>query len=142
MIKTFVLFLFTLAASAQTKLPVAQLSTPAWTNPCLVVMTGPATFTCALLDTSLTLVPGVGTGQPTIKSVGFSGVPQFDSMVIASIGAPVTLKFTPLASTLILFRNGLFMTPTIDYTITGNVITFTSGQVLVVGDNIAAFYCH
>jgi hypothetical protein len=52
----------------------------------------------------------------------------------------LTLANTPLGSSLMLFRNGLFLTPTFDYTLTGSTIQFVTGAVPQPGDTLTASY--
>jgi hypothetical protein len=52
----------------------------------------------------------------------------------------LTLANTPLGSSLMLFRNGLFMTPNFDYTLTGSTIQFPSGAIPQAGDTLTAAY--
>ena len=51
-----------------------------------------------------------------------------------------TLANTPLGSSLTLFRNGLYMTANLDYTLTGSTIQFVPGAIPQPGDLLAAFY--
>ena len=52
----------------------------------------------------------------------------------------LTLANTPLGSSLMLFRNGLYMTPTFDYTLTGSTVQFVTGAVPQPGDTLTASY--
>src|SRR6202012_5603732 len=51
-----------------------------------------------------------------------------------------TLANPPLGSSLTLFRNGLYMTANLDYTLTGSTIQFVPGAIPQPGDLLAAFY--
>ncbi len=52
----------------------------------------------------------------------------------------LTLANTPLGSSLMLFRNGLFLTPNFDYTLSGSTIQFVTGAVPQPGDTLTASY--
>ncbi len=51
-----------------------------------------------------------------------------------------TLAYTPLGSSLMLFRNGLYMTPNFDYTLTGSTFQFSTGAVPQPGDTLTGSY--
>jgi len=52
-----------------------------------------------------------------------------------------TLAATPVPSTsLALYRNGLLQSPTVDYTLSGAVLTFNAGSIPQTGDVLRAFY--
>jgi len=72
---------------------------------------------------------GVSSAAPTHND-------RFD---IASPGFTVTLSYTPSSTTgLLVFRNGLRLTGTTDYTVAGDVITFVAQ--LQVGDVVGVVY--
>ncbi|MDP9053079.1 MAG: hypothetical protein M3N93_02060 [Acidobacteriota bacterium] len=52
----------------------------------------------------------------------------------------LTLQNTPLGSSLMLFRNGLYMTPNFDYTLSGSTLHFVAGAVPQAGDTLTASY--
>jgi hypothetical protein len=52
----------------------------------------------------------------------------------------LTLANTPLGSSMLLFRNGLYMTPNFDFTLTGSSIQFAAGAVPQPGDTLTASY--
>jgi len=52
----------------------------------------------------------------------------------------LTLANTPLGSSLMLFRNGLYMTPAFDFTLTGSSIQFAPGAIPQPGDTLTAYY--
>ena len=56
------------------------------------------------------------------------------------VNGTFTLANTPLGSSLTLFRNGLYMTANLDYTLTGSTIQFVSSAIPQPGDLLAAFY--
>lgn len=49
-----------------------------------------------------------------------------------------TLTGTPVEALLMIWKNGLLLTPTTDYTVAGAVVTF--GVPLIVGDKVTALY--
>jgi hypothetical protein len=51
-----------------------------------------------------------------------------------------TLAYTPLGSSLMLFHNGLYMTPNFDYTLTGSTFQFAAGAVPQPGDTLTGSY--
>ena len=52
----------------------------------------------------------------------------------------LTLAGVPLGLSLLLFRNGLYLTPNLDYTLSGSTITFVPGAVPQPGDTLTANY--
>lgn len=52
----------------------------------------------------------------------------------------ITLANTPLGSSLLLFRNGLYLTPGFDYTLTGSTVQFVAGATPQPGDRLTASY--
>jgi hypothetical protein len=52
----------------------------------------------------------------------------------------LTLAGMPLGSSLMLFRNGLYMTPNFDYTLTGSSLRFPAGALPRAGDTLTASY--
>lgn len=52
----------------------------------------------------------------------------------------LTLAYTPLGLSLMLFRNGLYLTPNFDYTLSGSTITFVAGATPQPGDTMTASY--
>ena len=52
----------------------------------------------------------------------------------------LTLAGVPLGLSLLLFRNGLYLTPNLDYTLSGSTITFVPGAVPQSGDTLTANY--
>ena len=51
-----------------------------------------------------------------------------------------TLANTPLGASLMLFRNGLYMTPNFDYTLTGASFQFAAGTIPLPGDTLTGSY--
>ncbi len=52
----------------------------------------------------------------------------------------LSLANTPLGLSLMLFRNGLYLTPNFDYTLSGSTITFVPGAIPQPGDTLTASY--
>ena len=52
----------------------------------------------------------------------------------------LTLANTPLGASLMLFRNGLYMTPGLDYTLAGSSVVFATGAIPQPGDTLTASY--
>ena len=52
----------------------------------------------------------------------------------------LTLAYTPLGSSLMLFRNGLYLTPAFDFTLTGSSIQFAADAIPQPGDKLTASY--
>jgi hypothetical protein len=52
----------------------------------------------------------------------------------------VTLASPPLGSSLLLFRNGLYLTPGFDYTLDGSTVQFVAGATPQPGDRLTASY--
>jgi len=61
--------------------------------------------------------------------------------VVNGVNPTFTLAYPPAPSTsLILWVNGLYMTPSVDYTISGSTITFLSPSIPQAGDVVTASY--
>ena len=115
------------SAVGQTRISGAQLAVPcAGTSPqVLVVVPGPAgiTFQCVPI-----------TSAPVYTEI-------WNESVTAT--APVlslTLKNGGSITALRLHRNGLRLTPTVDYTLAGNVITFLTAATPQQGDVLTCDY--
>ena len=102
----------------------------------------------AVVDDSGNLVTAVGTpGQCVFVdgTTGPCGGPTFADAetpggIVDGTNNTLTLVNTPLGSSMLLFRNGLYMTPAFDYTLTGSTITFLTGAVPQPGDTLTASY--
>jgi len=102
--------------------------TPGTTYNYAVISTNPAgTVTSA----NASLVAPVG---PTFADFETPGG------IIDGTNNEFTLVNAPLGSSLLLFRNGLYMKPGSDYTLAGTTITFETGAVPQPGDTLAACY--
>jgi hypothetical protein len=73
-------------------------------------------------------------GQPTFADAETPGG------IVDGTNNTFTLANTPLGSSLMLFRNGLFMTPNFDYTLTGSSFQFATGAIPVPGDTLTGSY--
>ena len=92
-----------------------------------------------------------GNTQPTIpyrltkRGIDIQGLGSFlagsivTSEVVSGSGTSFTLANTPIAGTLMLFGNGVFLTNTVDYTISGAAITIIVGSY-TAGTLVAGFY--
>jgi hypothetical protein len=60
--------------------------------------------------------------------------------IVDGINNTLTLANTPLGSSLMLFRNGLFLTPAFDFTLTAASIQFAVGAIPQPGDTLTAYY--
>ena len=79
-------------------------------------------------DSNLVLGPDYADGETPAGTINGTNV----TFTLANIPAP--------ASSLALYRNGVFQQQGSDYTITNNVITFNAVSTPQVGDAVAAFY--
>ena len=77
------------------------------------------------------------TGQCTPPTYSDSETP---AGALDGVNGTFTLANTPLGSSLALFRNGLYMTANLDYTLTGSTIQFAPAAIPQPGDLFAAFY--
>ena len=59
---------------------------------------------------------------------------------VDGINNTLTLEFKPLGSSLMLFRNGLYLTSNFDYTLAGSTVTFLTGALPQPGDTMTASY--
>jgi hypothetical protein len=76
---------------------------------------------------------------------GPCGTPTFSDAetpggIVDGTNNTLTLANTPQGSSLILFRNGLYLTPVLDFTLTGSSIQFASGATPQPGDTLTAYY--
>ena len=92
-----------------------------------------------------TVVGDVGDCVFVDGTAGPCGLPTFADAetpggIVDGTNNTLTLANTPLGSSLMLFRNGLYMTPNFDYTVTGASIQFVTGAVPQAGDTLTASY--
>jgi hypothetical protein len=60
--------------------------------------------------------------------------------IVDGVNNTLTLANSVDGASLLLFRNGLFLTPNFDYTLNGAAITFAAGAVPQAGDTLTASY--
>jgi hypothetical protein len=78
-------------------------------------------------------------------TTGPCGTPTFSDAetpggIVDGTNNVLTLANTPLGSSLILFRNGLYLKPAFDFTLTGSSIQFAAGATPQPGDTLTAYY--
>ena len=118
--------------------PAAPMLSPA------VQMFLPQTgFTLVLLDPSIIIDT---TGPLPMLRVFFPPTPpapvwiRNEALAVTDVLPTWTLANTLVAGTQAVYRNGLRLTPGLDYTVAGNVITFAVAAVPQAGDNLLADY--
>lgn len=107
-----------------------------------VAVTTPNTSraTWAKLGSGLTLQNGV---LSDTASAGPQMAAEVPAGTLDGTNAVFTLTNAPIASSQLVFRNGLALFPAAgDYSIAGNTITFTAGAVPQPGDALVAVYLH
>lgn len=62
-----------------------------------------------------------------VDSSGGGGASFKDNEVVSGSGTSFTLAFTPVAGSQHIYGNGIRLTPTVDYTISGTAITIIAG---------------
>ena len=101
----------------------------------------------AITDGNGNLITAVGTPGQCVFVDGTTGPcggstfadAETPAGTINGTNTTFTLANTPLGSSMLLFLNGLYMTPSFDYTLSGSTITFTT-TVPQPGDTMAASY--
>jgi hypothetical protein len=73
-------------------------------------------------------------GQPTYADAETPGG------IVDGTNNTFTLAYTPLGSSLMLFRNGLYMTPNFDYVLTAQTFQFATGATPQPGDTLTGSY--
>ena len=109
---------------------------------------GFGTNAVAVVDDNGNLVTAVGDPGTCVFVDGTTGPCTGDTFADAETPAGtvdgtnnvLTLAYTPLGSSMLLFRNGLYMTPNFDYTLSGQTITFVTGGTPQAGDTLTASY--
>jgi hypothetical protein len=109
---------------------------------------GFGTNAVAVVDDSGNLVTAVGDPGSCVFVDGTTGPCTGDTFAdaeapagtIDGVNNTLTLAFTPLGSSMLLFRNGLYMTPNFDYSLTGQTISFVTGGTPQPGDTMTASY--
>jgi hypothetical protein len=138
-------------AQAQTQIGLSQLPScivPAGLAPgttmILALAPGSATsFACYVLS-GVTIVPATATNPATLLIPSSSALPNFVTSevpagTINGTNAAFTLaNATPLG--VMVFRNGLLQSPLADYTISGNMITFSAVSIPQTKDTLQVSY--
>jgi hypothetical protein len=109
---------------------------------------GYGTNAVAVVDGNGNLITAVGSPGQCVFVDGTTGVCVEPTYVDAETpGGAIdgsnntfTLMNTPLGSSMLLYHNGLYMTPAFDYTLIGSTITFAVGAVPLPGDILTASY--
>ena len=73
-------------------------------------------------------------GQPTYADAETPGG------IVDGVNNTFTLAYTPLGSSLLLYRNGLYMTPNFDYVLTAQTFQFAAGATPQPGDTLTGSY--
>lgn len=73
-------------------------------------------------------------GQPVFSDAETPGG------IVDGTNNTLTLASTPLGASLMLFRNGLYLTPNFDYVLSGSSVTFLPGAIPQAGDKLTASY--
>jgi hypothetical protein len=109
---------------------------------------GFGTNAVAVVDDNGNIVTAVGDPGSCVFVDGTTGPCTGDTFADAEtptgavdgVNNSLTLAFAPLGSSMMLFRNGLYLTPNFDYTLAGQSITFVSGGTPQAGDTVTASY--
>jgi hypothetical protein len=109
---------------------------------------GYGTNSVAVVDDSGNIITAVGSPGQCVFVDGTSGdcvPPTFSDAetpggIVDGTNNTLTLANTPLGMSLMLFRNGLYLTPGFDYTVSGSTITFATGAAPQAGDTLTASY--
>jgi hypothetical protein len=73
-------------------------------------------------------------GQPTFADA------ETPAGTVDGANNTLTLANAPLGSSLMLFRNGLYLTPSFDYSLNGSTVQFVAGATPQTGDRLTASY--
>jgi hypothetical protein len=109
---------------------------------------GYGTNAVAVVDNNGNLVTAVGDPGSCVFVDGTTGPCAGDTFADAETPTGtvngtnnvLTLAYTPLGSSMLLFRNGLYMTPNFDYTLSGQTVTFVAGATPQANDTLTASY--
>jgi hypothetical protein len=109
---------------------------------------GFGTNSVAIVDDSGNLETAAGDPGDCVfidGTTGPCGGPTFSDAetpggTVDGVNNTLTLALTPLGSSLMLFRNGLYLTTNFDYTLSGSTITFLTGALPQPGDTMTASY--
>jgi hypothetical protein len=80
-----------------------------------------------------------GTAGPCGQPTTFADA-ETPGGIVDGTNDTLTLANSPLGASLMLFRNGLYMTPAFDYNLTGSSIQFVGGAIPQAGDKLTASY--
>lgn len=102
--------------------------------------TGPRLAGCAAIGSGLTL--NTGTNPPTITAATSS--PVYASGLIPGIqdgtNGVFTLPGIPQPGSLMIFRNGIAQSASVDYGLSGRTVTFSAASIPQLGDTLSYFY--
>jgi hypothetical protein len=100
--------------------------------------------TCLTLDPSVVLIWGLNNRSATIKVVATTGLNIITNEFYIAIAGQTafTVANTPATGTLMVFRNGIHQTPTMDYTLSGNIVTFLAAVPFVASEIVLFDYAH
>ncbi len=109
---------------------------------------GFGTNAVAVVDDNGNLVTAVGDPGSCVFVDGTTGPCPGDTFsdaetpggTVNGVNNTLTLAYTPIGLSMLLFRNGLYLTPNFDYTISGQTITFVTGATPQPGDTLTASY--
>jgi hypothetical protein len=109
---------------------------------------GFGTNAVAVVDDNGNLVTAVGAPGTCVFVDGTTGPCTGDTFADAEtpggtvdgVNNTMTLAFPPLGLSMLLFRNGLYLTPNFDYTLASQTITFANGATPQAGDTLTASY--
>jgi hypothetical protein len=109
---------------------------------------GFGTNAVAVVDDNGNLVTAVGDPGTCVFVDGTTGPCTGDTFADAEtpggavdgVNNSVTLAYAPLGTSMLLFRNGLYLTPNFDYTLSGQTVTFVNGATPQPGDTLTASY--
>lgn len=128
-----------------------MLFTEVWSVPQTTALLKLRDVRAVLLPGGFVSAPGIPGGGGTTPPSGTPGIGADTSGSFVDAETPTglingsnqvfTLAATPLPSTtLALYLNGIYLSAGIDFTITGNTLTFISGVTPQTGDILRAFY--
>jgi hypothetical protein len=133
-----------LFAQAGTKVATAQVApSTATLAPAVQVFIPASGFTLAVFDPAGSVVLDTTTTPPTIRAIVVEHpVWIYNEATAVGVTPPATITLAkPLvAGTQLVYRNGVRQTPGLDYTVAGNVITFSAASALAANDNIIVDY--
>ena len=101
-----------------------------------------------MVDDNGNLVTAVGDPGTCVSWMAQPGPAQENTFADAEtpggtldgVNNSVTLAYAPVGTSMLLFRNGLYLTPNFDYTLSGQTVTFVNGATPQPGDTLTASY--